>query len=98
MNRRIHRHNRQVVWYLLGLLLLGLLAGAIARLFVGSPQRLGCLGTAVLGIVGSYAGGSLWALLFEDKFDLRKASTFIGAVIGSILVLLVWRAFAGRRS
>lgn len=85
-------------WYLVGLFFVGLFAGAIARLFVGSPQRLGCLGTALLGVVGSYAGGSLWALLFEDKFDLRKASTFIGAVIGSVLVLLIWRAFAGRRS
>lgn len=76
---------------IIGLLILGLLAGAIARLFVGSPQRLGCLGTAVLGIVGSYAGGSLGAVLFDDKFDLRKASTFLGAIAGSIIVLAVWR-------
>ena len=79
-------------WYILGLLFVGLLAGAIARLFVGSPERLGCLGTAVLGIIGSYAGGSLWAILFTDHFDLRKASTFIGSVIGSIIVLMIWRA------
>lgn len=79
------------MWYILGLLLVGLLAGMLARLVVSSPKRLGCLGTALLGIVGSYAGGSLYAVLFDDKFDLRKASTFIGAVIGSILVLLVWR-------
>ncbi|MCW2496701.1 GlsB/YeaQ/YmgE family stress response membrane protein [Jatrophihabitans sp.] len=87
------------MFYILGLLLVGLLAGAIARLFVGSPERLGCLGTSILGIIGSYAGGSLWAILSHDKFDLRKASTFIGAVIGSIVVLLIWRAFdrAGSR-
>lgn len=83
--------------YILGLLLVGLLAGALARLIVSSPQRLGCLGTSVLGIVGSYAGGSLYAILFNDKFDLRKASTFIGAVIGSILILLVWRAVENAR-
>jgi uncharacterized membrane protein YeaQ/YmgE (transglycosylase-associated protein family) len=77
--------------YILGLLLVGLLAGALARLIVSSPQRLGCLGTALLGIIGSYAGGSLYSILFDDKFDLRKASTFIGAVIGSIVVLLIWR-------
>lgn len=85
-------------WYLVGLFFVGLFAGAIARLFVSSPQRLGCLGTAVLGIAGSYAGGTLWAVLFQDKFDLRKASTFIGAIIGSVIVLAVWRAFAGRRA
>lgn len=80
-----------MVWYVLGLLLIGLLAGAIARLFVGAPRRLGCLGTAALGIIGSYAGGSLYSILFYDRFDLRKSSTFIGAIIGSIIVLLVWR-------
>jgi uncharacterized membrane protein YeaQ/YmgE (transglycosylase-associated protein family) len=82
---------------IIGLLILGLLAGAIARLFVSSPQRLGCLGTAVLGVVGSYAGGSLGAVLFDDDFDLRKASTFLGAIAGSIVVLAVWRLVDGRR-
>ena len=86
-----------MILYILGLLLVGLLAGGIARLLVHSPERLGCLGTALLGIIGSYAGGSLWALLAYDRFDLRKASTFVGAVIGSIIVLLVWRLFAGSR-
>ena len=76
---------------LLGLLLLGLIAGGIARMFVRSPQRLGCLGTALLGIVGSYAGGSLGSILFHDTFDLRKAGTFVGAVAGSIVVLALWR-------
>jgi uncharacterized membrane protein YeaQ/YmgE (transglycosylase-associated protein family) len=83
--------------YILGLLIVGLLAGALARLVVSSPQRLGCLGTSLLGIVGSYAGGSLYAILFNDEFDVRKASTFIGAVIGSILILLVWRAVENAR-
>ena len=85
------------MFYVLGLLLVGLLAGALARLIVSSPQRLGCLGTALLGIVGSYAGGSLYAILFNDTFDLRKASTFIGAVIGSIVILLLWRAVENAR-
>ena len=85
------------MWQIVGLFVIGLLAGLIARLFVSSPTRLGCLGTAVLGIVGSYAGGSLYAVLVNDKFDLRKANTFIGAVIGSVLVLLVWKAVAKNR-
>lgn len=82
-----------MVFPLLGLLVLGLVAGGIARLFVRSPQRLGCLGTSLLGIVGSYAGGSLGAILFDDKFDLRKAGTIIGAIAGSIIVLAIWRVF-----
>ena len=81
--------------YILGLLVIGLLAGAIARLLVSSPQRLGCLGTSLLGIVGSYAGGSLWAILAHDKFDLQKASTFLGAIGGSVVVLALWRLVDG---
>jgi uncharacterized membrane protein YeaQ/YmgE (transglycosylase-associated protein family) len=81
------------VFYILGLLFVGLFAGMIARLFVGSPQRLGCLGTSVLGVIGSYAGGSLWAILVHNNLDLRKAQTFFGSVIGSIVVLMLWRFF-----
>jgi len=81
----------------IGLFVIGLFAGLIARLFVGSPSRLGCLGTALLGVIGSYAGGSVYAILAYDHFDLRRSSTFIGAVIGTVLVLLVWRSVAGRR-
>jgi uncharacterized membrane protein YeaQ/YmgE (transglycosylase-associated protein family) len=83
--------------HIVGLFLIGLLAGLFARLFVSSPTRLGCLGTALLGLIGSYAGGSLYSVLFYDHFDLRRASTFIGAVIGSVLVLLIWKSVAGRR-
>jgi len=86
-----------MIWSVLGLLLLGLVVGAIGRLFISSPQRLGCLGTAVLGLIGSYAGGTLGALLFNDKWDIRKASTLIGAIVGTIVVLGMWRAVDNRR-
>ncbi|MDP9117186.1 MAG: GlsB/YeaQ/YmgE family stress response membrane protein [Actinomycetota bacterium] len=87
-----------MVFYILGLLLVGLFAGGIARLLVRSPERLGCLGTSLLGIVGSYAGGTLWAVLANDRFDLRKASTFLGAIGGSMVVLALWRAVDRRHS
>ena len=82
-----------MLWVLIGLLLLGLIAGFIARVFISSPRRLGCLGTALLGIVGSYAGGTLGALLFHDEFNIRRAATLIGAVAGTLVVLGVWRIF-----
>ena len=86
-----------MIWSVLGLLLLGLIVGAIGRLFISSPQRLGCLGTAVLGLIGSYAGGTIGALLFHDKWDIRKASTLIGAIAGTVVVLAIWRAVDERR-
>jgi uncharacterized membrane protein YeaQ/YmgE (transglycosylase-associated protein family) len=80
-----------MLWFLIGLFLLGLVAGFIARIFIKSPRRLGCLGTALLGIVGAYAGGTLGALLFHDEFDIRRAGTLIGAIAGTLVVLGVWR-------
>ena len=86
------RQNERMLGSLIGLFLLGLVAGAIGRLFVHSPARIGFWGTVLLGIVGSYAGGTLGALLFHDKFDIRKASTIVGAIAGTIVILAVWRA------
>jgi len=86
-----------MLFSLLGLLVVGLIVGAIGRMFISSPQRLGCLGTAVLGVIGSYAGGSLGAILFSDRFDLRKAGTLIGSIAGTVVVLAVWRAVDERR-
>jgi len=87
-----------MVGAIIALFFVGLIAGAIGRLFVRSPARLGFWGTVLLGIIGSYAGGTLGALLFHDKFDLRKASTVIGAIAGTIIVLAVWRAASGSRA
>jgi uncharacterized membrane protein YeaQ/YmgE (transglycosylase-associated protein family) len=77
--------------FLIGLFFLGLFAGFIGRLFVRSPRRLGCLGTALLGVVGSYAGGTLGVLLFHQAFDIRRASGIIGAIAGTVVVLGLWR-------
>jgi uncharacterized membrane protein YeaQ/YmgE (transglycosylase-associated protein family) len=89
------RHNWRVIGFLLWLFFVGLIAGAVARLIVRSPARLGFWGTVLLGIVGSYAGGTLGALLFHDTFDIRKTSGVLGAIVGAIVVLGVWR-LAGR--
>ncbi len=86
-----------MVGFLIGLFILGLIAGAVARLFVHSPHRLGCLGTALLGIVGSYAGGTLGALIFDEKFDIRRAGTIIGAIAGTIVLLGLWRLVDNHR-
>lgn len=83
--------------WVIGLLLIGLIAGGIARIFVHTGARLGCLGTALLGIVGSYVGGSLGAVLFDERLDLRRSHTFLGAIIGSVLALLLLRAVASAR-
>lgn len=80
-----------VIWFLL----IGLVAGFIARALVPGPDPMGWLGTMVLGIVGSLVGGTLAALLFGGTLALSAAG-IIGSIIGAIIVLLVWRQVGGR--
>ena len=77
-------------------LIVGLIAGFIARALVPGPDPMGWLGTMILGIVGSFVGGTLAALVFGGTLDL-SASGLIGSIIGAIIVLLIWRAIGGRR-
>jgi len=80
-----------VIWFLL----IGLVAGFIARALVPGPDPMGWLGTMVLGIVGSLVGGTLAALLFGGTLALSAAG-IIGSIIGAIIVLVVWRQVGGR--
>lgn len=80
---------------LVAFLLVGLVAGFIARALVPGPDPMGWLGTMVLGVVGSLVGGTLAALLSGGTLDLTAAG-LIGSIIGSIIVLLVWRSVGGR--
>jgi uncharacterized membrane protein YeaQ/YmgE (transglycosylase-associated protein family) len=83
---------------IISLLIIGLIAGAIARLVVPGKQDISILGTIVLGIVGSFVGGFLGYLLFRsDRQDgFFQPSGIIGSIIGSIIVLLLWLRFSGR--
>ena len=75
-----------VVW-----LLVGLIAGALARLLVPGKDPMGWLGTLVLGLVGSLIGGFLGNLIFGGEVDVSAAGIF-GSVIGAIIALLAYRA------
>ena len=87
-----------MIGFLLYLILIGLIAGAVARLLVPGPDSMGILPTIALGIVGSFVGGFLGAILFGKDFDegYFQASGIIGSIIGAILVLLLVRATARR--
>ena len=78
-------------------LIVGLIAGFIARALVPGPDPMGWLGTMILGIIGSFVGGTLAALLFGGTLDI-SASGLIGSVVGSVIVLLIWRAMGGERT
>jgi uncharacterized membrane protein YeaQ/YmgE (transglycosylase-associated protein family) len=77
-------------------LIVGLIAGFIARALVPGPDPMGWLGTMVLGIVGSFVGGVLLSLVTTGNFEI-SATGIIGSIVGAIIVLLIWRAMGGRR-
>ncbi len=82
------------------IIIVGLIAGALARLLVPGRQDLSIPMTIVLGIVGSFVGGFLGYLLFhKDAADgFLQPAGIIGSFVGAIIVLLIWTRVSGRRS
>jgi len=79
--------------------IVGLIAGALARLLVPGRDPMGIGATILLGVVGSFVGGFLGYVLFhhDAKQGALQPSGIVGSVIGAILVLLVYRRFAGSK-
>ncbi len=84
--------------WILWAIIIGLIAGALARLVVPGDDSMGVVGTIVLGLVGSFVGGFLgWLLFGRDAADgAFQASGLIGSFIGAVIALLVWRAVTNR--
>ncbi|HYY73702.1 MAG TPA: GlsB/YeaQ/YmgE family stress response membrane protein [Solirubrobacterales bacterium] len=82
---------------IIGWIVLGLLVGAIARALVpGRTEPSGCIGTTAVGILGALIGGFIASALdlgeIDEFFDLE---TWLIAIGGSVLLLLLLRAFSG---
>jgi uncharacterized membrane protein YeaQ/YmgE (transglycosylase-associated protein family) len=88
-----------MIGFLLYLIIIGIIAGAVARLLVPGPDSMSIMATMAVGIVGSFVGGFLGAVLFGKDFDegYFQASGIIGSIVGAVLVLLVLRATARSR-
>lgn len=76
---------------LLSLLVIGIIAGFLARLIVPGRDPMSFWETVALGVVGSFIGGFLGSLLFEGELALRGAG-IIGSILGAIVALLVYRS------
>ncbi len=81
---------------MIGALILGLFAGFIARALVPGRDSMGLLATLALGLVGALVGWFLFTQLLgigdDDMFDLGG---LLGAIVGAVIALLVWRKVAG---
>jgi uncharacterized membrane protein YeaQ/YmgE (transglycosylase-associated protein family) len=87
-----------MIWNLITFIILGLVAGALARLLVPGKDTMSLAMTAVIGIVGSFVGGFLGYLIGHDKGEGGlQTSGVIGSVIGAVIVLLAWRKFGRDR-
>lgn len=83
----------------LGFLLLGLIAGAIAKLLIPGKQSGGWFITLILGVIGALIGGWLGTALFGVGVDeFFSLSSWLLAIGGSVIVLLVYGLITGRRS
>lgn len=85
---------------ILTIIIVGAIAGFVARLLVPGRQDLSIVATIVLGIVGSFVGGLLGYLLFgKDAGDgLVQPAGIVGAIIGAVIALLIWTATQRRSS
>jgi len=80
-----------VIWSLI----VGLVVGALARLFVPGHQSLGMFMTSILGIVGSFVGGFVGSLVSPPpEGSSFHPAGFVMSIIGAIIVLVLWQYLA----
>ena len=75
-------------------IIIGLIAGAMAGWFVPGHQRMGCIGTTVVGIFGGLLGGWIWTQVLNQDAAGGILGAIILAALGAALVLLVVRALS----
>jgi uncharacterized membrane protein YeaQ/YmgE (transglycosylase-associated protein family) len=79
-------------------LVFGALAGWVASMIAGTNERMGCFLNIVVGIVGAFIGGFLYSLLTGTEFVARfDITSFIIAVAGAVILLLIVTGFRRRR-
>ena len=85
--------------HIIGWIVFGLVAGAIARLLMPGRQPMGIILTIVLGIIGSFVGGAIGnALGGEGSIMDPTPSGWIGSIVGAFLILLIVTMVSNRRT
>jgi uncharacterized membrane protein YeaQ/YmgE (transglycosylase-associated protein family) len=89
-----------MVGFIITMLVIGAIAGYVARLLVPGPDPMGVVRTILLGIVGSFIGGFLGYVLFDKDIGegALQASGVIGSIIGAVVALLIYNAVTRPRT
>lgn len=82
---------------LIGWVVLGGLAGWVASKFVGTDKDQGVVGNVVAGILGAVVGGWMFSLLGGSGVTGFNLWSFVVALVGAVVVLMVWKAITGRK-
>ena len=83
---------------IISIIVVGLIAGALARLIVPGKQAMSIPMTILLGIIGSFVGGFLGYLIFRNGSSFLQPAGIIGSIIGAIIVLLVYTRVRARNA
>lgn len=80
-------------------IVIGIIAGYLGRALLPGKDSMGFVATVIVGIIGALVGYFIFTGLLgigdTDKFDLGG---IIGAIVGTMIVLLLLRAFRGRET
>jgi uncharacterized membrane protein YeaQ/YmgE (transglycosylase-associated protein family) len=82
------------IWWLI----IGLIAGALARLIMPGRDPMGVIATILLGIVGSILGGLVSVAIWGSGPDGHRPAGLLLSVLGAILVLWIWRMIKSRNT
>jgi len=83
--------------FIITLIIIGLIAGFVARALVPGDDSMSIPATIGLGIVGSFVGGFLASLIGRGDGSYLNAVGIIGSVIGAVVALLVYNAVTGKK-
>jgi len=81
---------------LCGWVVLGFLAGLVARALMPGRQQMGLIATTLLGVAGAFAGGFVADLIHGGPMFRLQPTGFIGAVLGALLLLVIGGVIARR--
>ena len=82
------------IWWLI----IGLIAGALARLIMPGRDPMGIIATILLGIVGSILGGLVGMALWGNRTNGFQPAGLLLSILGAIIVLFIWRMIKSRNA